>query len=103
MLIKWKECFYQIVTSDLYKGSVFWYAEFYGIIERELGIGGFWFYNRHDWQSLWENWQVNVNGISINLWEVSYVIGNLFLNECKYTLLGMKQGAFDNFSVHTEM
>lgn len=32
----------------------------------------------------------------------TYVVTNLFLNECKYIFLGRKQGTSDNLSVTTE-
>lgn len=73
------------------------------MMKTEPGVGIFWFCNRNDWQILWENWQVNVNAICANLQEVSYVVTNLFLNECKYIFLGRKQGASDNLSVPTDI
>lgn len=72
------------------------------MMKTEPRVSVFWFYNKHDWQILWENWQANVNAIHTNLQEVSYVVTNLFLNECKYIFLEWKQGVSDNLSVSTE-
>lgn len=54
-------------SLNLNKRNVFWCTKFYGMMKTEARVSVFWFYNRHDWPILWENWQANVNVLHTNL------------------------------------